>query len=95
MLIDRPQSPQSFILAGQILAGRGHRGPAATCTAANEVLGGNFLSRINMELRETTRLVLRRRAAAPTLLEHQVPYIIQAPVQADRTGDSIAAAIGA
>jgi predicted Zn-dependent peptidase len=27
------------------------------------------------------------------LLEHQVPYIVQAPVQADRTGESIAAAI--
>ena len=28
---------------------------------------------------------------APNLVEHQVPYIITAPVQADRTGDSIRA----
>ncbi len=33
------------------------------------------------------------RGGGVNLVEHQVPYIIQAPVQADRTGDSIAATI--
>ena len=53
MLVDRPQSPQSVILGGHcVLPVRG-TDDALTLIAANEVLGGNFLSRINMDLRET------------------------------------------
>jgi zinc protease len=91
VLIDRPQSPQSFILAGQILPVVGTQ-DLLNLTAANEVLGGNFLARINMELRERRGWSYGARGA-PSLFEYQVPYIIQAPVQADRTGDSIAATI--
>ncbi|HYI64491.1 MAG TPA: pitrilysin family protein [Allosphingosinicella sp.] len=91
VLIDRPQSPQSFILAGQILAAEGTQ-DLLDLTAANQALGGDFLARINMELRERRGWSYGARGGA-NLLEHQVPYIIQAPVQADRTGDSIAATI--
>jgi predicted Zn-dependent peptidase len=59
-------------------------------TAANEVLGGSFLARINMELRER-RGWSYGAFGGVNLFEHRSPYIIQAPVQADRTGDSIAA----
>jgi predicted Zn-dependent peptidase len=85
VLIDRPQSPQSFILGGQLL-------PMLELQAANEVLGSNFLSRINMELRERRGWSYGARGN-PQLLEQQVPYLIQAPVQADRTGESIQAAM--
>jgi predicted Zn-dependent peptidase len=91
VLIDRPQSPQSFILGGQLLPVRGTQDLLAF-NAANEVLGGNFLARINMELRERRGWSYGARGA-PSLFEHQVPYIISAPVQADRTGESIAATI--
>jgi zinc protease len=91
VLIDRPQSPQSVIMAGQIIPAEGTQ-DLLNLTAANEALGGSFLSRINMELRERRGWSYGARGGA-NLLEHQVPYIIQAPVQADRTGDSIAAAI--
>jgi predicted Zn-dependent peptidase len=91
IIIDRPQSPQSVILAGQILPAEGTQ-DLLNLTAANEALGGSFLSRINMELRERRGWSYGARGSA-NLFEHQVPYIIQAPVQADRTGDSIAAAI--
>ncbi len=91
VLIDRPQSPQSFILAGEIIPAEGVE-DLLNFTAANEALGGSFLSRINMELRERRGWSYGARGNA-NLLEHQVPYIIQAPVQADRTGESIAAAI--
>ena len=89
VLIDRPQSPQSFILAGQLLPVEGTQ-DLLTLTAANEVLGGNFLARINMDLREAKGWSYGA-FGATALREHQVPYIIQAPVQADRTGDSIRA----
>ena len=91
VLIDRPQSPQSFILAGEIIPAEGTQ-DLLNLTAANEALGGSFLSRINMELRERRGWSYGARGS-PNMLEHQVPYIVQAPVQADRTGESIAAAI--
>jgi zinc protease len=91
VLIDRPQSPQSFILAGQLLSVEGTE-DLLNLTAANEVLGGNFLARINMDLRER-RGWSYGAFGTVALREHQVPYMIQAPVQADRTGDSIAAAM--
>ena len=89
VLIDRPQSPQSFILAGQLLPVEGTQ-DLLNLTAANEVLGGNFLARINMDLRETKGWSYGAFGNAQ-LREHQVPYVVQAPVQADRTGDSIRA----
>ncbi|HEX8527552.1 M16 family metallopeptidase [Allosphingosinicella sp.] len=91
VLIDRPQSPQSFILGGQILPVRGTDDLLAF-NAANEVLGGNFLSRINMELRERRGWSYGARGSL-NLFEDFSPYFIQAPVQADRTGESIEAAI--
>jgi zinc protease len=90
VLIDRPQSPQSFILAGEILPAEGTQ-DLLNLSAANEALGGSFLSRINMELRERRGWSYGARGS-PNMLEHQIPYIVQAPVQADRTGESIAAA---
>ena len=89
VLVDRPQSPQSFILAGQVLPVDGTQ-DLLNLTAANEVLGGSFLARINMELRERRGWSYGARGSV-SLFEHRTPYIIQAPVQSDRTGDSIAA----
>jgi len=90
ILVDRPQSPQSLILAGEVTNVAGTDDLVAL-TEANDVLGATFLARLNMELRENKHWaygafgVLNR-------VEHQVPYLVFAPVQADRTGDSIAAA---
>jgi predicted Zn-dependent peptidase len=87
VIVDRPQSPQSVIYAGSVLPTRGSD-DTLTLVAANEVLGGSFLSRINTEIRE-------RRGWSYGLngnlhmREQRVPYIVAAPVQADRTGDSI------
>src|SRR5690606_35054902 len=39
VLIDRPQSPQSYIMAGQLLPAKGSDDPVALITA-NDVLGG-------------------------------------------------------
>jgi predicted Zn-dependent peptidase len=89
VLIDRPQSPQSVILAGQLLQAEGTQ-DLLNLQAANEVLGGNFLARINMDLRER-RGWSYGAFGGPNLREHQIPYIVQAPVQSDRTGESIAA----
>ena len=89
VLIDRPQSPQSIIYGGQITP-VDPKGATEALGAANDVLGGSFLSRINMDLRETKGWSYGVRGGA-TLNERAVPYIVSAPVQADRTGDSLTA----
>jgi predicted Zn-dependent peptidase len=91
VLVDRPQSPQSVIYAGVVLPVRGTE-DLLDLTAANEVLGGNFLSRINMDLRETKGWSYGSRSSV-SLRQELVPYLINAPVQADKTGPAIQALI--
>jgi predicted Zn-dependent peptidase len=89
VFIDRPGSPQSVILGAQ-LTPINPFGDVVPVTSANDVLGGNFLSRINMDLRETKGWSYGVRGSIG-LNVHAVPYLISAPVQADRTADSIKA----
>ena len=89
VLVDRPGSPQSVILGGQ-LTPVDPRSDIVPVSSASEVLGGNFLSRINMDLRETRGWSYGVRSNFQ-LTQNAAPYFINAPVQADRTGESIAA----
>ena len=91
VLIDRPQSPQSLIYGGAVLPLSG-TDDLLTLNAANSILGSDFLSRINADLRETKGWSYGVRGNV-TALEHRVPYIVNAPVQANRTGESVAALI--
>ncbi|MGE0776607.1 MAG: M16 family metallopeptidase, partial [Sphingomonadaceae bacterium] len=88
VLIDRPGSPQSVILGGQILPIDGKQ-EIIDLLSANDVLGGNFLSRMNMNLRETKGWAYGVRGSVSRVAE-RMPYIVYAPVQADKTGASIA-----
>jgi len=88
ILIDRPQSPQSLILGGLVLPVNG-TDDILSLLEANDVLGGSFLSRLNMDLRETKHWAYGV-GGRVNRTEHNVPYIVSAPVQADHTGDSIA-----
>jgi predicted Zn-dependent peptidase len=87
VLVDRPKSPQSVITGAQLLDAKG-RDDLVVLRAANEVLGGGFLSRFNMNLRETKGWSYGVRSQVLNPLE-SAPFSISAPVQADRTGDSI------
>jgi predicted Zn-dependent peptidase len=91
VLIDRPQSPQSLIYGGAVLPLSG-TDDLLTLTSANSILGSDFLSRINADLRETKGWSYGVRGNVNPL-EHRVPYIVNAPVQANRTGESVAALI--
>ncbi|HEY0959186.1 MAG TPA: pitrilysin family protein [Novosphingobium sp.] len=88
VLIDRPNSPQSVIVAGRVLPLTGRMQGMEALDLANEVLGGGFLSRLNSDLREEKGWSYGvssgvRSPKGPRSLA------IGAPVQADRTGDSI------
>ena len=89
VFIDRPGSPQSVILGAQ-LTPIDPFGDVVPVSSANDVLGGNFLSRINMDLRETKGWSYGVRGSIGLNVQ-AVPYLISAPVQADRTADSIKA----
>lgn len=87
LLVDRPKSPQSVILAGRVLDAKGGDDLEALRTA-NDIFGGNFLSRFNMNLRETKgwSYGVRTRISSD---KDRITWVAAAPVQADRTGDSI------
>ena len=87
VLVDRPKSPQSVIVGVELLDAKG-RDDLVVLRAANEVLGGSFLSRFNMNLRETKGWSYGVRSTVQNYLE-SAPFNINAPVQADRTGDSV------
>ncbi|MCW3846261.1 insulinase family protein [Sphingomonas sp. LB-2] len=87
ILIDRPDSPQSLIMGAQ-LTSLTPTGDLLDVITSNEVLGSGFLSRINMNLREGKHWSYGSRGGF-NWYEHAVPYVISAPVQADKTGASI------
>jgi predicted Zn-dependent peptidase len=89
ILIDRPNTPTSLMFAGEIMPVVGTDDLVAL-NQANDVLGGAFLSRLNSDLRETRHWSYGVSGFIDRV-QHQVPYMIYAPVQTDQTGASIAA----
>ncbi|TQV74075.1 insulinase family protein [Aliikangiella marina] len=86
-LIDRPESAQSIIFAGHIAPPKSNQKEFAF-TVMDEVLGGGFNSRLNMNLREDKGWAY----GARTILmdaNGQRPYIAYAPVQSDKTSEAM------
>jgi zinc protease len=87
-LIDRPGSEQSIIFAGNIAPPTGDVNEIALETM-NEIIGGSFTSRINMNLREDKSWAYGAFTFIPDAAG-QRPFIAYAPVQTDKTMESIA-----
>jgi zinc protease len=87
-LVDRPGSEQSLILAGNV-APRKSGGTEIPIVAMNNLLGGEFSSRINLNLREDKHWAY---GAQTFLLDArgQRPFLVYAPVQTDKTKESLA-----
>ena len=86
-LIDRPDSEQSVILAGHVSPPRNNPDDIAI-TVMNDLLGGQFTSRINMNLREDKHWSY----GAGTIFFPAVgqrPFVMYAPVQTDKTKESM------
>jgi len=88
ILIDKPGSPQSQILAAHVAPGLGTDRDVAI-DAMNRVIGSGFNARINMNLREDKGWSYGARTTLASAVGPR-PFIVSAPVQTDRTGDSIA-----
>ncbi|MFN0022433.1 MAG: M16 family metallopeptidase [Parvularculaceae bacterium] len=88
ILVDKPGSPQTLILAGHVAPPSG-ADTAIAINAMNDILGGQFTARVNMNLREDKGWAY----GAYTFLQDargQRPYLVYAPVQTDKTKESLA-----
>ncbi len=86
-LIDRPESQQSMIVAGYLTKPYGQMDETAI-EQMNNVLGGDFTSRINMNIREDKHWSYGSRSMIQNT-RGQRPFIVFAPVQTDKTKESI------
>ncbi len=86
-LIDRPGSIQSIIFAGEIAPPKNNPDEIAIETM-NNILGGSFTSRINMNLREDKHWSYGSRSYI-TGTRAQRPFLMMAPVQTDKTKESL------
>jgi zinc protease len=87
-LIDRPGAVQSVILVGQVAPPKANPKEPALETM-NGVLGGQFISRVNMNLREDKHWSY---GAGTVFVDArgQRPFFAYAPVQSDKTKESVA-----
>ncbi len=87
-LIDKPGAKQSIIFAGTLTVPKNNPDELAIETM-NNILGGMFTSRINMNLREDKHWAY----GAFSLIfdaRGQRPFLAYAPVQSDKTSESMA-----
>lgn len=87
VLVDRPGSVQTNIVAGHRGVERAHPDLDAI-RVASYVLGGSFTSRLNRRLREELGLTYGARARFEPR-RSSGPFLLTAPVQAPRTGEAI------
>ncbi len=86
-LMDKPGAIQSVIIAGHV-ASPPNAEEEVAIEMMNNILGGQFTSRVNMNLREAKGWSY----GARTLLfgaKGQRPFIVYAPVQSDKTQESM------
>ena len=87
-LIDRPGAQQSLILAGNVAPPK-NSPDEVSIESMNDILGGDFGARLNMDLREDKHWAY----GASTMLmsaRGQRPFLAYAPVQTDKTKESMA-----
>ncbi|KLE33928.1 peptidase M16 [Aurantiacibacter luteus] len=88
VVVDRPNSPSSFLTIGRLVPFAGWQPGMEPLDLANEVLGGGFLSRLNQDLRETRGWTYGIGSGIPAAQGQRV-LRVATQVQADRTADSI------
>lgn len=87
LIMDKPGALQSLILSGQIAPPKANDQEIAI-EAMNNVIGGQFTSRVNMNLREDKHWAY----GAYTFVydaKGQRPFMVYAPVQTDKTAPSL------
>ena len=85
MIVDKPGSPQSLILAAHIAPPTGAPNNIAI-GAMNDIIGGGFMGRVNMNLREDKGWAYGAQTFSPGARGQRM-WMVYAPVQTDRTAD--------
>ncbi|HSW13246.1 MAG TPA: pitrilysin family protein [Solimonas sp.] len=86
-LVNRSGSPQSYIVAAHLAPPLSDPDDIAM-RLAGDAFGGDFLSRVNLNLREDKHWSYGVRSdVAPT--QAQRPFVLRAPVQVDKTADAL------
>lgn len=91
-VVSRPGAPQSELRIGQVAAPRDTPDYHAL-VVANTILGGQFVSRINLNLREDKGLTYGARTAFE-FRRLPGPFVLQGSVQTEGTGRAIEESIG-
>ncbi len=86
-LVDKPGAIQSVVFAGQIVPPKNNPDEIAFETL-NTLLGGMFVSRINMNIREEKHWSYGARSVIPGA-RGQRPFLAFAPVQSDKTKETV------
>jgi len=86
-LVDKPGAVQSLIVAGQLMPGM-RTSDEIDIDLMNRVIGGSFTSRLNMNLREDKSWSYGVRTRL-SQYKGPRPMLVSAPVQTDKTVDSI------
>ena len=87
IIVDKPDAPQTLLLAAHLAPPTSAPDNIAVSTM-NDILGGQFTARVNMNLREEKHWAY----GAYTYMQGargQRPFFVYAPVQTDKTKDSI------
>ncbi|MEP1595301.1 MAG: insulinase family protein, partial [Halieaceae bacterium] len=87
-LIDKPGAVQSVIVAGELISPLNNPQEAAI-EAMDDILGGQFAARINMNLREDKGWSYGARSLVKNTAG-QRPWLVYAPVQSDQTAAALA-----
>jgi predicted Zn-dependent peptidase len=87
VLVDQPGSNQANILVGQVVPSSMDIEPALEFNMANDVLGGEFSSRLNTNLREDKHWAYGA-SSFNISAKGQRPWIALAAVQIDKTAES-------
>ncbi len=87
ILVDKPDAPQSLILAGHLVSEISDEN-SLIFDAANDIFGGQFTARLNMNLREDKGWSYGAQTLTLDSLGER-PWLIYAPVQTDKTKESL------
>ncbi|CAM3029924.1 Putative zinc protease [Sphingomonas antarctica] len=90
-LVDKPGAPQS-VLRGVLALPVTGKSDLVPLESANDVLGGGFINRLNNDLREEKGWSYGA-GSAVTSFEGPATFLAVAPVQTDKTGESLSAMI--
>ncbi len=91
-LVDKPGAIQSVILAG-VLAPPKSNPDELAIESMNTVLGGAFISRLNLNLRENKHWSYGAGSFIPAARGQRI-YLVYAPVQTDKTKESVTEIVG-